>query len=139
MFETPIQSSFVSQVAPIGFADAAGAADDLTGLSVTAGRTRLEVQERVGNGWAGAIWYSGVLYTGSVLIPAVKVDVVLSPWSAGRTEVGIRPLGRLGRLDSARARRFFDAAWSVLPPLVDRLSVTEPVSVPVDAGLKVAA
>jgi hypothetical protein len=138
MFETQIQSSFVSQVAPLGFADAAEAADGLTDRTVTAGPVRLELEERTGQGLAGAVWYGGVLHTGSRLIPTVKVDVVVSPWSAGRSEIGIRPLSRLGRLDSARADRFYRAAWAVLPELVDRLGVTQP-AVPVEIGLKVAA
>jgi hypothetical protein len=137
VFETSVQSTFVSQVAAIAFADAAAAADDLTGLDITAGRVRLEIHERSGNSPAGAVRYSGVLRTGSALIPSVKVDVVLSPWSAGRTEIGIGPLSRLGRSDSFRTSRFFTAAWSVLPVLIDRLEIRRPVEPP--AGLPVAA
>jgi hypothetical protein len=139
MFETPIHSSFVAQVAPVGFADAADVVEDLSGQTVGTGRARLEIGERIGNGLAGAVWYHGVLRTGAPLMPPVKVDIVVSPWAAGRTEIGIRPLGRLGRLDSLRANRFFDAAWSVMPELVDRLAVAAPVPVPVQTGERVAA
>ena len=139
MFETPIHSSFVSQVAEIGFADGADALEGLAGSRIGTGPVRLEVGERIGTGLAGAVWYSGVLRTGSLLIPSVKVDVVLSPWSAGRTEVGIRPLTRLGRFDSLRATRFFNAAWPVLGQLTARLGATPPVKVPTPAGVRVAA
>ena len=139
MLETPIESSYVSQVARIEFSDAAGAADDLTGQEISAGRVRLEIHQRVRDGVPGAVSYQGVLRTGSALIPSVKVDVVLSPWSADRTEIGIRPLSRLGRSDSFRANRFFDAAWSVLPVLVDRVESRLPVEAPSPAGLRVAA
>jgi hypothetical protein len=136
MFDTPIQSTFVSQVAPLGLADAVDAADQLVGQTITAGRSRLEVTARLGDGLAGAVWYSGTLRTGSSLIPSVRVDVVVSPWSAGRTEIGIRPLGRIGRPDSLRAHRFFDAAWAVLPELAGQLALTETAVAPV---LQVAA
>lgn len=122
MFDAPIQSTFVSQVAHLGFADAIDAADRMVGQEITAGRARLHITARVGDGLAGAVWYSGTLKTGSSLIPSVRVDVVVSPWSAGRTEVGIRPLSRVGRTDSLRARRFFDAAWAVVPQLADELA-----------------
>ena len=121
MFEAPIQSTFVSQVAKLGFADATDAGDRMTGQEITASKARLEFGNRIGDGLGGAVWYAGVLRTGSPFIPAVRVDVVVSPWSAGRVEVGIRPLGRLGRGESIRANRFFDAAWAVLPELVAEL------------------
>ena len=121
MFDAPIQSTFVSQVAPLGFADAIDAAERLVGREIRAGKARLEINARLGDGLAGAVWYSGLLRTGSGVIPAVRVDVVISPWSAGRVEVGLRPLTRIGRSESLRARRFFDAAWAVVPELSDEL------------------
>lgn len=121
MIETPIRSTFVGQIAKIGFADAIDAADQLVGQEITAGSARLVIKERIGEGLAGAAWYSGLLRTGSKLIPSVRVDVVVSPWSNGRVEVGIRPLGRIGGVDSLRAGRFFAAAWAVLPVLIDTM------------------
>jgi hypothetical protein len=137
--EAPIHSTFVSQVAPIGFADAAEGVDGLTGQDITAGRSRLQVKERIGDGLAGAVWYAGVLHTGSVLLPTVRVDIVVSPWSSGRTEVGLRPLSRIGRAESVRAGRFFDAAWTVLPALIDEIGAARPAEVPAAKELEVAA
>ena len=137
MFEAPIQSTFVSQVAPLGFADAVDAADRLVGQEISAGRARLHVTARLGDGLAGAVWYAGTLRTGSSLLPSVRVDAVISPWSAGRIEVGIRPLNRIGHVESMRARRFFDAAWSVVPELADELG--RMAETPVAPVLQVAA
>ena len=137
MFDAPIQSTFVSQVADLGFADAVDAADRMVGQEITVGRTRLNISARLGDGLAGAVWYAGTLRTGSSLIPSVRVDVVISPWSAGRTEVGIRPLSRIGRAESLRAQRFFDAAWSVVPVLADELA--QVAEAPVTPMLPVAA
>jgi hypothetical protein len=139
MTEAPIHSTFVSQVAGIGFADAADAAGRLAGQEVAAGRARLLVKERIADGLAGAVWYSGVLHTGSLLVPTVKVDIVVSPWSSGRTEIGLRPLSRIGRPESLRAGRFFQAAWSVLPTLIDSLQTAQPAVVRREAELEVAA
>ncbi len=116
-----IHSAFVSQVEHIGFADLADAADELTGHEITSGSARLTVRQRSGSGLAGAVCYSGTLRTGSLLIPAVKVEVVVSPWSAGKSEIGIRPLANLGHTESFRANRFYNAARAVLPALVDEL------------------
>src|SRR5438270_4636151 len=138
MLEAPIRSTFVSQVAALGFADAVDRADHLTGEEIVAGRARLEIQERIGDGLAGAVWYSGLLRTGAATRP-LRVDVVVSPWPAGRTEIGLRPLGRLGFTDSLRARRFFSAAWSVLPVLIDRLAAGRRTEVPAPAPVGVAA
>ena len=137
MFDAPIQSTFVSQVAELGFADAVDATDRLIGHEVTVGRSRLSIQGRLGDGLAGAVWYAGTLRTGSSLLPSVRVDVVISPWSAGRIEVGIRPLSRIGRAESLRATRFFDAAWAVVPELADEL--TRVAEAPVAPMLPVAA
>lgn len=139
MIETQIRSTFVSQVAPLGFADVADAVEKLSGEEVETGRVRLSIQERIGEGLAGAVWYSGVLHTGSRLVPSVKVDVVVSPWSAGRTEIGLRPLSRIGQPSSFRANRFFDAAWAVLPELIDRIGAAVPTDTRLPAGLSVAA
>ena len=139
MTEARITSTFVSHVAPAGFADVVDAADRLAGSSIHAGGTELELRRRIGDGLAGAIWYEGVLKTGSPWFPTVRVDVVVSPWSAGRTEIGLRPLSRIGRADSFRAGRFFDAAWSILPALTEALAAGPVVATPVNAGLQVAA
>ena len=139
MIEARISSTFVSQVAPVGFADAADAVERLSGLEVEAGRVRLQVQERIGEGLAGAVWYSGVLHSGSRLTPAVKVDIVVSPWSAGRTEIGLRPLSRIGQPTSLRARRFFDSAWTALPELVDQIASRVPTGTEVPARVSMAA
>jgi hypothetical protein len=128
----------VSEVAPVGFADAAGAADRLTGQEIVEGRVRLQIKERIGTGLAGAVWYEGVLHAGR-FTPPVRVDVVVSPWSAGRSEIGLRPLSRIGRPESFRAGLFFSAAWAVLPRLVAALSSAAPVRVPASEGLRVAA
>ncbi|HWE54213.1 MAG TPA: hypothetical protein VG435_01800 [Acidimicrobiales bacterium] len=122
MIETPIRSTFVGHTAQVGFADAVDAADRLIGTEISVGSARLLVKERIGEGLAGAAWYSGVLRTGSKLVPSVRVDVVVSPWSSGRVEIGIRPLGRLGGVESLRAGRFFHAAWALLPSLTAALS-----------------
>lgn len=122
MFESTIRSTYVSHVVPVGFADAVEVADGLAGEEIRAGKARLQVGARIGDGLAGAVWYSGVLRTGSSLVPPVKVDLVVSPWSAGRTEIGVRPLSRIGRPESYRAGRFFDAAWALLPRLMERLT-----------------
>jgi hypothetical protein len=137
MFDAPIQSTFVSQVADLGFADALDAAERLVGQEIAVGRARLDIRGRLGDGLAGAVWYAGTLRTGSSLIPSVRVDVVISPWSAGRIEVGIRPLSRIGGAESLRANRFFDAAWAVVPSLADQLA--QLAEAPVARVLQVAA
>lgn len=131
MQETHIVSMFTSEVVPQGFADVVDVADRLVGTEVSAGKARLRVGERIGDGMAGAVWYEGVLHTGSALVPTVKVDLVVSPWSNGRTEIGLRPLSRLGRSESMRTRRFLDAAWTVIPELAERTAVpASPVAIP---------
>jgi hypothetical protein len=139
MGEPPVTTSFVSQVAPVAFADAVDVADVLAGRELTAGSARLAVGRRIGDGLAGAVWYEGTLHTGSVLLPATRVDIVVSPWSAGRVEVGIRPLRRLGGPHSLRAARFFRAAWAVLPELIATLSATAPATAPAPAAAAVPA
>jgi len=132
-----IHSAFVSQVEKIGFADLAEAADELAGRELTSGSARLNVGERCGTGLAGAVCYSGTLRTGSLLIPSVKVEVVVSPWSAGRSEIGIRPLTRLGQAESLRANRFYNAARAILPDLIEELRAHLPQDS--SAGLVLAA
>jgi hypothetical protein len=139
MTEAPITSTFVSHIAPVGFADAVDAADRLAGTEIAVGDARLEVKERIGSGLAGAVWYEGVVKTGSAFFPTVRVDIVVSPWSAGRTEIGLRPLSRIGRPDSFRANRFFDAAWGVLPRLAAAVTAGRTAEAPVHADLQVAA
>jgi hypothetical protein len=116
-----IHSAFVSQVAPIGFADLAEAFDELAGTEVSAGRAKLHIQQRTGTGFAGAAYYRGTLRTGSALIPTVKVEVVVSPWSSTRSEIGLRPLSNLGHFDSLRSNRFYNAARTVLAEVFDKL------------------
>ena len=120
-----IRSAVVSQVVPVGFADLAEAADLLPGAEVGQGRTRLKVEVPLGAGVAGAVRFGGSLRT-SALLPAVRVEVVVSPWSAGHSEVAIHPVTGLGRLDSGRAERFYRAALSILPALIDRLGSEAP-------------
>ncbi len=132
-----VYSPVVSEVVPVGFAGLARAVDDLPGQEFTEGRARLKVHGRVGTGLAGAIRFGGTLRTTSVLLPSVKVEVVVSPWSAGRSEVAIHPLTKLGQLDSLRANRFYQAARSILPAVIDRLDAELPTEAPV--SLKLAA
>lgn len=139
MSTTRITTTFVSQVVGLPFADALDAADSLVGQQVTGGSAKLTVGERIGDGLAGAVWYSGTLRTGSPLLPSVRVDVVVTPWSAGRVEVGIRPLGRLGGAQSLRSARFFAAAWAVMAPLVDALGAPRPLAAPLSEPVPAAA
>ncbi len=138
MIDAPIQTSFVSQTAPLGFADAADEAERLVGQTVTEGRARLEIGPRLGHEDGGAEWFAGLLHTGSRWFRPVPVDVVVSPWSAGRTEIGLRPLRRLGGFYSVRAGRFYQAAWAVLPRLVGRMAVPS-VAAPSSAEVRIAA
>lgn len=123
-------SEVVPQVVRVGFADLAQAAEGLPGCQFAAGRTRLQVHGPVGKALEGMIRLGGTLRTGSVLVPRVTVEVVVSPWSAGRSEVAIHPITPLGPIDSLRARRFFEAAGSVLPALIAHLSAQAPVEAP---------
>jgi hypothetical protein len=116
-----IHSAFVSQVAPMVFADALDSFSDVIGAEVVAGKSRLRVSGPIGTGFADARYFAGTLRTGSALIPSVKVEIVVSPWSAGRTEIGVRPLSSLGHLDSLRSNRFYRAAREVLAALLDRI------------------
>jgi len=132
-----IYSAVVSQVVPVGFADLAQAADKLPGMEMTGGRARLRVHDRVGTGLAGAVRFGGTLRTASPLLPSVKVELVVSPWSAGRSEVAIHPITNLGPLDSMRSNRFFESAPSVLAAAIGRLYEQLPVEVP--AAVELAA
>lgn len=129
-----IHTSVVSQVVAAGFADLAQAAELLPGTEVTAGRSRLKVHGSLGAGLAGAVRFDGTLRT-SALAPALKVEVVVSPWSAGRSEVAIHPVTGLGQLDSLRTKRFVKTALSVLPALIDRLSAEARVETPTNLEL----
>jgi hypothetical protein len=122
-----VYSSVVSQVVPVRFAALAGAADDLGGQELTADRIRLKVHDRVGTDLDGAIRFAGTLRTALPLLPSFKVEVVVSPWSGNRSEIAIHPMTNLGRADSVRANRFFDAARSILPAVIDRVSTKLPV------------
>jgi hypothetical protein len=129
-------SAVVSQVVGVGFEDLAKAAEELPGSDVAEGQVRLEVRGRVGTGLAGGIRFGGTLRTTSWL-PPVQVEVVVSPWSAGCSEVAIHPISNIGQLDSRRANRFYEAARSVLPLVVDYLNVELPSKAP--AALALAA
>lgn len=129
-----IYSAVVSDVVPVGFADLSQAAEKLPGEEITDMRARLKVHEGAGSGLAGAIRFSGAIQT-APLLPSIKVEVVVSPWSAGRTEVAIQPVTNLGHLESLRAARFFKAARSILPHLIERLYAELPVEVPAPVQL----
>jgi hypothetical protein len=116
-----IQSAFVSQVEPIEFGELAGAVEVLSGQEIASGRSRLQINDRSGSGLAGAVYYRGTLRTGSPLIPTVKVEIVVSPWSSTKSEIGIRPLTNLGRFDSMRSNRFYSAARAVVQALFDQV------------------
>jgi hypothetical protein len=130
-----IHSSVVSQVVPVGFADLAQAADFLPGTEVAGDRARLMIHGHAGTGLAGAVRFDATLRTTSLLIPWVKVELVVSPWSAGRSEVAVHPISNLGPLDSMRSNRFYESARSILAPVIDRLSRQLPLEVPVPAEL----
>lgn len=111
----------VSEVVPAGFADLAEAADELPGSEFTGGRARLRIHGPAGGSLPGMVRLAGTLRTGSLLLPRVKVEVVVTPWSAGRSEVAIHPITHVGGVDSLRANCFFEAARSIVPLVVDRL------------------
>lgn len=119
-------SEVVPQVVPVGFADLAEAAEGLPGREFAAGRARLQVHGPVGQPLDGMIRLGGTLRTGSLVLPRVTVEVVISPWSAGRSEVAIHPITHLGPFDSLRANRFFEAAAAVLPGVIDDLGARVP-------------
>jgi hypothetical protein len=129
-----VYSAVVSQVVPGEFGDLAQAAEQLPGQEFTTDRARLAVGASVGPGLAGAIRFGGTLKTSTVL-PSLKVEVVVSPWSANHSEVAIQPITNLGRFDSLRARRFFKAAASILPMVIDHLAAELPVEAPVSLEL----
>jgi hypothetical protein len=136
MSQMKVDSAVVSQVVPVGFADLAQAADKLPGQVFTEDRIRLTVHGRAGTGLAGAIRFAGTLRTTSALLPSMKVEVVVSPWSADRSEVAIHPMSNLGPFDSLRANRFFKAGGSILPEVIDRLTAEVPVEqAPATLGL----
>lgn len=125
----------VSQVVPAGFADLAEAADELPGSEVTDGRARLRIHGPAGESLPGMVRMAGTLHTGSLLLPRVKVEVVVTPWSAGRSEVAIHPITHVGGIDSLRANRFFGAARSIVHLVVDRLEAGVRVEAPVVPAL----
>jgi hypothetical protein len=131
-----VYSPVVSQVVPVGFADLAHSADQLPGRELVVDGARLKLHGPVGPGLAEAVRYGGTLRT-AALLPSMKVEVVVSPWSAGRSEVAIHPITELGRLDSLRANRFFKAAEAILPLVIDQLDAELPREAP--ATLKLAA
>jgi len=132
-----VNSAVVSQVVPVGFADLAEAADELPGQELTEDRIQLKVHGLVGTGFPGEIRFGGTLRTIPALIPSMKVEVVVSPWSADRSEVAIHPITNIGELDSLRANRFFKAACSILPAVIDHLKAQLPAEAP--AALEPAA
>lgn len=132
-----IQSAVVSQVVPVGFADLAQAADELPGEELADDRVHLHVLGRLGSGQLGAVRFAGTLRAAPTVIPPMKVEVIVSPWSANRSEVAIRPLTNIGEFDSLRANRFFNAAHSILPTVIEHL--TEEAPAEVRAALEPAA
>jgi hypothetical protein len=132
-----VYTPVVSEVVPVGFADLAQAAGELPGQELNSGSARLNVNRLVGTGLAGGIRFGGTLRTSSGLFPSIKVEVVVTPWSASRSEVAIHPMTNLGHLDSLRANRFYKAARSILPVVIDRLDAALPAEAP--AALKLAA
>jgi hypothetical protein len=123
-------TAVVSQVAPAGFADLAQAAEEFPHGEVTDGRVRLSVHGRAGRWLPGMVRLTGTLHTNSLLLPRARVEVVISPWSAGRSEVAIHPITHLGKADSLRSGRFFEAARSILPKLIERLDAELRVEAP---------
>jgi hypothetical protein len=123
-------TAVVSQVAPAGFADLAQAAEELPHGEVTDGPVRLSIRGQAGQSLPGMVRLAGTLRTGSLLLPWARVEVVISPWSAGRSEVAIHPITHLGRIDSLRSGRFFEAARSILPRLIEHLESGLRVEVP---------
>jgi hypothetical protein len=125
----------VSEVVSAGFADLAQAAEELPHSELSDGRARLSIHGEAGRSLPGVVRLAGTLRTGALLLPRVKVEVVISPWSAGRSEVAVHPLTHVGQIDSLRSSRFFDAARSVLSLVIDRLEQGLPADVPVVAAL----
>lgn len=121
-----IHSAFVSQVAPVEFVALSEGVDRLAGSRIVAGKAKLEIHERTDTGFVGAVYYRGVLRTGSAIIPTVKVEIVVSPWSSTRSEIGLRPLTGLGHFDSLRSNRFYNAARETLAALFDEVLATLP-------------
>jgi hypothetical protein len=132
-----VYSLVVSQVVPLGFADLAQTGDELSDQELTEDRVRLKIHGPVGASLAGAIRFAGTLRTTPAVLPAMKVEVVVSPWSAGQSEVAIHPMTNLGQPTSLRAKRFAKAARSILPVVLDRLEAALPVEAP--AALERAA
>lgn len=118
MIDAPIISSCVSDRGGFDLDDATEAVDTLVGQTIRAGTAQLVIGRRIADGIAGSACFTGRLRTGSTLLPSVAVDIVVSPWSTTRTEISVRPLGRLGRPGSLRHSRFFAAAWPVLDALI---------------------
>jgi hypothetical protein len=131
-----VYSPVVSQVVPVAFADLAPWADQLPGQELAGDQARLQLHGRIGPGLAGAVRYSGSLRTAG-LLPSMKVELVVSPWSAGRSEIAIHPIANIAQLDSLRSKRFLKAAKAVLPSVVDHLNAELPLEAP--AALKLAA
>ena len=132
-------TAVVSQVAPAGFADLAQAAEELPHGELTDGRVRLSIHGQAGKSLPGMVRLAGTLRTNSLILPWARVEVVISPWSAGRSEVAIHPITHLGRTDSLRSRRFFEAARSILPQLIERLDAELRVEVPAVPALAARA
>lgn len=123
-------TAVVSQIAPAGFADVAEAAEGWPRSEVAEGGVRLSVHGQAGKTLPGMVRLAGTLRTGSLVLPRARVEVVISPWSAGRSEISVHPITRLGRIDSLRSGRFFEAARSILPKLIERLDAELPAQAP---------
>lgn len=139
MLEAPSYSNFVSLRVDLGFADAAEAAESLPGTTFTAAKHALTVKELALHTVDGQLSYSGVLHAAPGFLPGLPVEVVVSAWSAGRSEIGIRPLSRLGAPSSLRSLRFFRAAWAVLPEIIAELLATRSATTEAPGRLPAAA
>jgi hypothetical protein len=85
------------------------------------------VGEQLADGFNGARRFSGSLHFAGPLVRNFEVEVMVSPWSADQSEIAIRPVSHPGHPESRRAKRFLQAAWSVLPELTSTIAEgTEP-------------
>jgi hypothetical protein len=127
MTEAPVYTLCVSQTAGVGFTDAAANAQDLAGRDFVAGPYRLHVSERLADGFDDARRFSGSLHFDGPLVRHLEVEVMVSPWSADQSEIAIRPVSHLGHPESHRTKRFLQAAWSVLPEVINEIGdIAEP-------------
>ena len=128
MFDTQIHTTFVATGAEVARADAVEVLEGLVGDEIKAGSARLLIEAEGRPGAFDSVSWRARLRTGFVLSPSIPVEVVVTPWSASRTEIGISPLGRVGRPGSLRLSGFFRAAWPVVDALIQRVVTSAPVT-----------